>query len=243
MCTAGPRRRGNPPGAMRMIPRLISRGTSHAMLLLRSRWVDVGQEGEGSRSCSIIGPVGDGKESAAYKAHREQSAYRWRVICQACYSLMDNRLTGRRLDRAAGGSRWRASPGATGPRPSTRPSTGRGSGGRPRSSGWTCKTRPDRCSANFAARLFPRESRSRMQTGGFLLFSGRAAARPDAPWRSTRRSRGPSTALALSSWPRSPPASSSSMSSSRCSAGCRGRSSRTVIMSRSRSVYAFTGRG
>ena len=119
------------------------------------------------------GPVGDGKESAAYKAHREQSAYRWRVICQACYSLMDNRLLG---DAWIVG-RWfslEGISGATGPRPSTRSSTGRGSGGRPRSSGWTCKTRPDRRSANFAARLFPRESRSRMQTGGFLLFSGRA---------------------------------------------------------------------
>ncbi len=40
------------------------------------------------------GQVGDGKESAAYMAYCEQSAYRWQVICQACYSLMDNRPLG-----------------------------------------------------------------------------------------------------------------------------------------------------
>jgi hypothetical protein len=36
------------------------------------------------------GPVGDGKDSAAYKAYLAATTYRWRVICQACYSTLDN---------------------------------------------------------------------------------------------------------------------------------------------------------
>jgi hypothetical protein len=36
------------------------------------------------------GPVVDGKDSAAYKAYREATAYRWRVVCQACFSTLDN---------------------------------------------------------------------------------------------------------------------------------------------------------
>lgn len=48
------------------------------------------------------GPVGDGKESAAYMAFLEETAYRWRVVCQACYTAMDNSPLG---DASIGG-RW-----------------------------------------------------------------------------------------------------------------------------------------
>ena len=33
-----------------------------------------------------------GPGSAAYQSHQEQMTYRWSVICQACYSTLDNYL-------------------------------------------------------------------------------------------------------------------------------------------------------
>jgi hypothetical protein len=54
-------------------------------------------------------PSRGGPASAAYKAYREETTYRWAVICQACYSTLDNYLgaaeIGARMFTMAGASR------------------------------------------------------------------------------------------------------------------------------------------
>ena len=74
---------------MRMIPRLISRGTSHAVLLLRARGLASARRVK-TRRLLDYDPLVGGHESAAYLAYREQMAYSWGEVCQACYTTLDN---------------------------------------------------------------------------------------------------------------------------------------------------------
>jgi hypothetical protein len=42
------------------------------------------------RPWRVYDPELGGPDSAAYKSYKEEMTYRWRVICQACYSTLDN---------------------------------------------------------------------------------------------------------------------------------------------------------
>jgi hypothetical protein len=44
------------------------------------------------RPWRVYDPGLGGLDSAAYKSYVEEMAYRWAVVCQACYSTLDNEI-------------------------------------------------------------------------------------------------------------------------------------------------------